>query len=132
MLEDPAEACAGQLVGVGSWFGYARDRAAPLRALGLSSASLAERVLGCAGRAAAAALLDCEVSLGRIRGGRWEIVRSTLPHRVGAGLGPESTRSGHALRILDADPHGRARSREWRLARVEGPPRLLVDDRSRS
>ncbi|MFF7636319.1 hypothetical protein ACFZB9_24700 [Kitasatospora sp. NPDC008050] len=126
VLEDPADGCAGQLVRMGSWFGYARDRADPLRTVGSPSTPLAERILGCAGRAEAAALLDCEVSLGRIRAGRWEIIRSTLPHRVGAELRPESTRAGDALRILDADPHGRARSREWRLTRVEGPPSLLL------
>ncbi|WP_327064625.1 hypothetical protein [Kitasatospora sp. NBC_01302] len=129
VLEDPAEGCAGQLVRVGAWFGYARGRTAPLHTSGPRSAPLAEQVLGCAGRAEAAALLDCEVSLGRIRDGRWEIVRSTLPHRVGAELRPEPTASGDALRILDADPHGRARERQWRLARVEGSSHLLVGAR---
>ncbi|WP_051965790.1 hypothetical protein [Kitasatospora mediocidica] len=132
VLEDPADGCAGQLVRLGSWFGYVRDRTEPLGTPGLPSTPLTERVLGCAGHAEAVTLLDCEVSLGRIRAGRWEIVRSTLPHRVGAELRPEATRSGDALRILDADPNGSGRSREWRLAHVEGPPRLLTDDRSRS
>lgn len=123
LLADPAEGCAGVLVRVGSWFGYARDRSAPLPA---AQVPLVEQVLGCGSRAEAAALLDCEVSIGRVRADRWEILRSTLPHRVGTDLRPESSRAGQRLRIRDTDPQGRPRPREWQPARVEGPVRLLT------
>ncbi|WP_188304711.1 hypothetical protein [Streptomyces sp. CBMA123] len=137
LFEDPAQGCAGVLVRAGSWFAYARDRSVLLPAQSLSlplspllppllPLSLAEQVSGCGTRAEAAALLDCEVSIGRVRAGRWEIVRSTLPNRVGGQLAPELNGDGDGLRIQDADPQGRARPRSWRLARVEGPARLLA------
>ncbi|MDH6108540.1 hypothetical protein P3T36_007716 [Kitasatospora sp. MAP12-15] len=123
LLDDPAEGCAGVLVRVGSWFCYARDRSAPLPT---RLVPLAEQVRGCADRAQAAALLDCEVSIGRVHADRWEIVASTLPQRVGVHLRPEPNREGDGLRITDTDPAGRDRPRDWRLARVEGPGRLLA------
>ncbi len=112
LLEDPQQGRAGVLVRTGSWFGYARDRSVPLPA---PSVPLVEQVLGCGRRAEAVALLDCEVSIGRIRVDRWDIVRSTLPHRVGAELAPELNRAGDGLRILDADPQGRPQPRAWRV-----------------
>ncbi|MEY9967854.1 hypothetical protein ABIA33_005934 [Streptacidiphilus sp. MAP12-16] len=123
LLEDRQEGCAGVLVRAGSWFGYARDRSVPLPTL---LVPLIEQVRGCGRRAEAAALLDCEVSIGRVSADRWEIVRSTLPHRVGARLQPELSPAGDGLRIRDADPQGRARPRDWTLAQVEGPARLLA------
>ena len=127
LLEDPREGCAGVLVRAGSWFGYARDRPVPLPT---SAVPLVEQVLGCGSRAEAAALLDCEVSIGRVRGGRWEITSSTLPHRVGSRLEPELNRAGDGLRIRDTDPQGRPRPRAWRLASVRGPVRLLAAGRT--
>lgn len=123
LLEDPQEGCAGVLVRAGSWFCYARDRSVPLPA---SAVPLAEQVAGCAGRAQAVALLDCEVSIGRVRTGRWEIAHSTLPHRVGSVLRPELSPSGDHLRISDADLQGRDRTRDWLLTRAEGPVALLA------
>ncbi|WP_329566248.1 hypothetical protein [Kitasatospora sp. NBC_01266] len=118
LLQDPADGRAGLLVRAGSWFGYARDRREPLPD---PLAPLREQVLGCAERAAAVALLDCEVSIGRVREGRWEILRSTLPHRVGARLRPEPSRAGETLLIHDTDPQGRPRPRSWQLTYSEGP-----------
>lgn len=123
LLEDPERGGVGVLVRLGSWFGYARDRPAPLPAL---SVPLVEQVRGCGRHAEAVALLDCEVSIGRIGGDRWEIVRSTLPHRVGTELRPEAMRRGDGLRIRDTDLHGRARPRDWQLASAEGPVQLLT------
>jgi hypothetical protein len=117
LLEDPQEGCAGVLVRAGSWFCYARDRSVPLSASGVP---LAEQVAGCARRSQAVALLDCEVSIGRVRPGGWEIASSTLPHRVGSMLQPELSPAGDRLRIRDADPQGRDRPRDWLLARTEG------------
>jgi hypothetical protein len=122
-LVDPEEGCSGLLVRVGSWFCYARDRSVPLPTTGVP---LIEQVRGCERRAEAAALLDCEVSIGRVRADRWEITRSTLPHRVGSRLRPESTHSGDGLRIRDLDPHGQALPRTWQLVRTEGPVPLLA------
>ena len=122
LLDDPQEGCTGVLVRVGSWFGYARDRSLPLRT---PLAPLVEQVLGCGERAAAAALLDCEVSIGRVRADRWEIVRSTLPHRVGVHLEPGLNPAGDRLRIRDTDPLGRSRPRDWHMSGVRGTVRLL-------
>ncbi|GAB2714175.1 hypothetical protein [Kitasatospora kifunensis] len=121
LLADPAAGCAGLLVRAGSWFGYARDRSEPLPS---SPVPLAELVRGCGSRAEAAALLDCEVSIGRVRGERWEILRSTLPQRVGALLRPELSRSGDGLRIRDTDPQGHEHTRAWELTQAEGAVRL--------
>ncbi|WP_053659000.1 hypothetical protein [Streptomyces sp. MMG1121] len=123
LLEDPLEGCAGVLVRVGSWFGYARDRPVPLPTL---LVPLVEQVGGCSRRAEAATLLDCEVSIGRVHAGRWKIVRSTLPHRVGTQLRPELRPGGDWLRVRDTDRLGRARPRDWQLARAEGPVSLLT------
>ncbi|MEY9847154.1 hypothetical protein [Streptacidiphilus sp. MAP5-3] len=117
LLEDPQDGCTGLLVRAGSWFCYARDRSAPFPT---QLVPLVDQVRGCDRRAQAAALLDCEVSVGRVRAGRWEIVRSTLPHRVGADLGPEWNRVGDRLRTRDAGPEGRSRPRDWQLVRAEG------------
>jgi hypothetical protein len=125
LLADPAAGCAGVLVRAGSWFGYARDRSEPLPSSPVPL-PLAELVRGCGSRAEAAALLDCEVSIGRVRGERWEIVRSTLPQRVGALLQPELSRSADGLRIRDTDPQGQDFARAWELAQVEGAVRLLT------
>ncbi len=103
------------LVRLGSWFCYARDRSVPLPT---PLVPLVEQVRGAADRARAAVLLDCEVSIGRVRADRREIADSTLPHRVGAQLQPEPNRTaphrtGEGLRISDTDPHGRPRPRDW-------------------
>ena len=122
LLDDPLEGRTAVLVRVGTWFGYARDRSVPLRT---PLAPLVEQVLGCGRRAEAAALLDCEVSIGRVRADRWEIVRSTLPHRVGVQLEPRLNPAGDRLRIRDPDPQGRSRPRDWHVSGVQGTVRLL-------
>jgi len=122
LLDDPLEGRTAVLVRVGTWFGYARDRSVPLRT---PLAPLVEQVLGCGRRAEAAALLDCEVSIGRVRADRWEIVRSTLPHRVGVQLEPRLNPAGDRLRIRDTDPQGRSRPRDWHVSGVQGTVRLL-------
>lgn len=69
------------LVIAGDHFLYARERRLrPSGAAGLGEA------LDAAGADEAAALLDCEFSYGRRRGGRvpWEVVLSTIPMREGA------------------------------------------------
>ncbi|MDH6137939.1 hypothetical protein P3T37_007377 [Kitasatospora sp. MAA4] len=123
LLDDPAEGRTGVLVRAGSWFCYARDRSTPLPT---SQVPLVEQVRGCTDRAQAAALLDCEVSIGRVHADRWEIVSSTLPQRIGVQLRPELNRDGGGLRINDTDPHGRTHPRDWQLAEVEGPVQLLA------
>lgn len=72
----------GLLVAVGDWFLAAFGREAPLRVRSLAAA------IEPAEAPRAAALLDCELSLGRIRGGSrpWEITLSTLPYREGESL----------------------------------------------
>jgi len=79
---------------VGDHFVYARDRDRELP----DAESLAELGAG-ASREELIALLDCELSYGRVRGARvpWQIELSTLPWREGAVLDTTSLRSGNVL-----------------------------------
>lgn len=72
------------LVRVGNRFMFARDRAvpAPFGASLQACVQLADSV------EAAQALVDCEISYGRVRGDDFVVTASTLPYRVGARLTP--------------------------------------------
>ena len=78
-------AVGGRLVVLGNVFLFARDRR-PSLATAPSLAALAPE--GRERRAALLALLDCELSFGRCRGGAvpWEVLLSTLPYREGRSL----------------------------------------------
>ena len=114
-VEVPEAACWGAtmrnadgvlawLVRAGETFMFARDRATPL-----PPGRLADLVAGADGLAAMRALVDCELSLGRVRADGWLVERSTLPFREGRTLTPSV--SGDRIR-LDG---------EW-VAEVEGEP----------
>ena len=74
----------GFLVVVGDWFMYTRDRRRPLS----PAASLVDLMADADDSRAMAALVDCEISLGRRSGGGqpWEVQLSTLPYREGHSL----------------------------------------------
>jgi len=91
-----------QLVRAGDVFMFARGRGKAR----FAAATLAECVAGAASLPEARALLDCEISFGRVSGGVWRIGRSTLPFRVGAAL---------------------ALGREWRA--VAGDTLMFIDDK---
>lgn len=80
-----ATAMGGRLVIGGNVFFFVRDTRPPL-ATAANLAALAPD--GGERRAALLALLDCEISFGRCRGGSvpWEITLSTLPWREGQSL----------------------------------------------
>ncbi|MEV7189092.1 hypothetical protein [Kitasatospora sp. NPDC093102] len=120
-LRDPQTGAFGLLVRAGSWFGYARDRS-----VALSAGPLAEQLHRCRTPLEAARLMDCEVSLGQVVGGRWRIARSTLPHRVGAMLAPRLDPDGNRLRVRDTDLYGRQGDRYLDVVAVEGPRQLLA------
>ena len=65
------------------------------------------------------ALLDFELSLGRIDHGRWTVEHSTLPHRVGAV--PAPALDGCAgLVVNDARPDGTPYNRVFEITAAEG------------
>jgi hypothetical protein len=127
-LHGPLDGLTGILVRVGSWFLYARDRRQPLTGTG----TLVNRVRGAASLAEARALLDCEVSLGRVADGRWQVLRSTLPHRVGHDLTMLSTPGGKdRLYVADVDATGTVVPLRWEITDCEGPGSLLAAGGSR-
>jgi hypothetical protein len=100
----------GFLVRVGEIFMYARDRIAKLPHGG----SLLDLVRGSSVQEARA-MLDCEISLGRVRDGSWTIGRSSLPFRVKAELAPSFSIDGKKLTISE----GRSSQRDWNVFDIE-------------
>jgi hypothetical protein len=122
-LHEPLDGRTGILVRVGSWFLYARDRRQPLT----GTETLVDRVLGAASLGTARELLDCEVSLGRVADGRWQVLRSTLPHREGHDLPMLSGPDGKGrLCVEDVDAAGTVVPLRWEITDCEGPWSLLV------
>lgn len=108
LLHEDGTGRTGVLVRVGARFGLARSRPAPLP----DGTRLAD-LLHAAGPADRAALLDCEVSLGRVEpGGRWVVELSTLPWRAGRDLAPLD--AGRALSTTDLVV------RRWHVVSREG------------
>lgn len=104
----------GFLVRIGDIFMYARNRAEPLPHGG----SLA--VLAATGPLSAArVLLDCEISLGRVRGASWTIGRSSLPFRVKADLSPQFSLDNGRLTTADIDPLGMPFVRHWHITDLD-------------
>jgi hypothetical protein len=107
---------AGFLVRAGDLFMFARDRALALPAL----ASLAECVAAAPDHATARALVDCEISFGRVRPEGFAIVHSSLPWRERTLLAP--CIAGDALVLRDPRA-GTATG--WRILDAEGELALL-------
>lgn len=100
------------LVRVGEVFMLAVDRSCPLPAL----PTLAACVAAAPDRRAALALVDFELSFGRIVGGQWRITQSSLPWREARLLAPRRVDS-HGLELGDG--------RRFTLVDCEGEPSLL-------
>lgn len=114
-MSDPETGCAGLLVRAGDRFALVRDRAEAVP----TDTSPAELVQGAADIGRARAVLDFELSLGRIDHGRWTVERSTLPHRVGAA--PAPTLDGCAgLLVSDARADGTPYTRAFEITAAEG------------
>lgn len=104
----------GFLVRVGDAFMYVRNRGVALPRGG----SLAELVSGCAPKEART-LLDCEISLGRVRDSAWMIGRSSLPFRVKADLKPSFSIDGESVAIAEITGAGKASVRNWKIVDLE-------------
>lgn len=113
-LRDSASETRGCLVRVGESFMIARDRAATLP----SQRTLSECVTAAATIGAARALIDCEISLGAVDGGRFRIAESTLPWRVGDTL--LFRHVDDRITTCDRDPDGRPLERTWTPLLEEG------------
>ena len=106
------------LVRCGDRFGYARERAVPLRP-GECLASRVDR----ASAAEARELVDCEIALGTVGSEGWRIDRSTLPWREGAlVLRAGSDLAGGRLAVADMDAQGLPIVRRLSVVQLEGEP----------
>lgn len=104
----------GALLRVGPHFMVARDRVLvpPLHQ------TLVECVAGAVSLAQAQALVDCEISFGRVSSAGFLISASTLPFRVGDRLDPQIR--GEALTIRDRTAEGDPTERHWLITAAEG------------
>lgn len=109
------DGCEAYLARAGEWFAFARNRLRPL-AIG---SSLAEDV-ACASLEEARALVDCEVSIGRVTSQGWRILRSSLPFREGALLFAASNLNTERLVASDVDRSGDDVLRHWLVVEAEG------------
>ncbi|MFA5958742.1 hypothetical protein [Hyphomicrobium sp.] len=104
----------GFLVRVGDIFMYVRNRAGALPHGG----SLAEFVKASSPQDARA-LLDCEISLGRVRDGSWLIGRSSLPFRVRSDLAPTFSRDCETITVCDVTAAGAPFTRQWTIVDLD-------------
>ncbi|HML28834.1 MAG TPA: hypothetical protein PKE16_08355 [Hyphomicrobium sp.] len=105
---------SGFLVRVGEMFMYVRNRAIALPHGG----SLAELVKT-ASPDVTRAMLDCEISLGRVRDGMWRIGRSSLPFRVKTDLAPEFSSDSKTIAIHDVSAAGVPFTRRWTIVDLD-------------
>ncbi len=102
------------LLRVGDDFSFACDRQRPLIA-----ASLAEALAGAAEMAAAHALIDLEISQGRIEASGWCIARSSLPFRTGRSFKVE-IREPDRLSLTESGIDADDGVTLWRITGAEG------------
>lgn len=110
----------GFLVRAGDIFMYARGRTISLP----HGAALAWLAKSCS-LAGARELVDCEISLGRIRGEAWKIDRSSLPFRVRADLSPSFATDGGSVSTTDLTPAGAPISRHWNIICQDAPGTIV-------
>ncbi len=104
----------GFFVRIGEIFMYVRNRAVALPRGG----SFADLVKGCSPEDARC-LLDCEISLGRVRDGLWLIGRSSLPFRVRSDLAPEFSSDCETIRVRDVTASGAPLTRRWTIVDID-------------
>jgi hypothetical protein len=114
LLRETSSHIAAVLVRVGRSFMYARERAQSLA----PHRSLSDAIAAAPDIQAARAMMDCEISLGRVTPGGFQITASTLPYRVGRTLNPRVVTS--SVTLGDVDPNGIAVERQWDLIETEG------------
>ena len=106
-----ADGAQAWVVRAGGTFMFARARPQPLP----PDARLPDLVRAAASVAEMQALVDCEVSLGRVEGGAWRVGRSTLPFRVGRAFAIAA--DGGSLTLVEDGVR-----RSWRIEALEGDP----------
>lgn len=104
----------GFIVRAGAIFIYVRDRSKPLE----FNASLPD-IISDSSASEARALLDCEISLGRIDGQNWMIERSSLPYRVGKNLSATFSADQKGVAVADVTDTGTAFTRNWSVVDLE-------------
>lgn len=104
----------GYLVRAGSLFMFVRGRAEALP----HGASLSDLV-GAASPEEARALLDCEISLGRVHDDAWRIDRSSLPYRVEADLAPSFSSDRATITTADISNDGAPFARNWTVVEFD-------------
>lgn len=122
-LHDPARGIDGCLLRGGDWFAYARGRDVGLGVMAFADASLAELVAGAGSLQQMQALVDCEISLGRVQD--WWIARSSLPYKVRVAL--DAQIKPGVLAVADRDEAGREMERIWEITAEEGDISALLD-----
>jgi hypothetical protein len=118
-----ADGVDGLLLRAGDDFMFARGRTATLRGPVSLAAAVADADLD-----GARALVDCEISLGRVGAGGFIIASSTLPYRVGERLG-QRPHAG-ALYTEDRRSDGSPYTRRWDIVGSEGDAGMLEDSHS--
>jgi hypothetical protein len=111
---EKSDGISGRLLRVGSWFMYARDRAAALP----EHTTLRACVSAAPTLSHAHALVDCEISFGLVTPEGFLITASTLPYRVGDLLGQHLR--NHTLTTMDRDAYGSTYMRHWDITEREG------------
>lgn len=110
-LSDPERGCVARLVRAGERFMFARARTMELP----RGARLGDLVRDAASLAEQRALIDCEISLGRVAPDGWRIERSSLPFREGRAF--QVAASGASLALSEDGS-----TRVWRIEAWEGDP----------
>lgn len=113
-LCEKSDGINGRLLRVGSWFMYARDRAAALP----EHTSLSECVSAAPTLSHARVLIDCEISFGLVTREGFLISASSLPYRAGDLLGQRL--DDHTLITKDRDAYGSTRVRRWDITERQG------------
>jgi hypothetical protein len=115
-LRDRQSGCDGFVVRVGSTFMYARGRKFVLPAGG----TLSDCVQAAALLPEARALVNCEISIGRIDASGWIVERSSLPFREGCHLDLAVRSNGEKAHTADATASGVSCTRDWDVIESEG------------
>jgi hypothetical protein len=105
---------AGFLVRAGDTFMYVRDREFVLP----DGGSLPD-LIDTAVPEVARALIDCEISLGSVRGPSWVIERSSLPYRLGADLAPLFSNDQRSFTAKDVHADGETHLRHWTVVDLD-------------
>jgi hypothetical protein len=114
-LTDLDTGVAGLLVCAGQHFIYARDRAQKLAPGGTLSDLIAS-----AQPDDARALINCEISFGRITQSDWRIAASSLPYREGAELLPALSKDMTHFTSADIQADGAPMTRRWSVIEIDG------------